>query len=356
MKAKFIVIGFGWRADFFYRIAKMVPERFEICAGVLRTKQRAEEVAEREGVYATENLDEALKTNPDFAVLCVPRTIVKEYLVKLMEAEVPVLCETPPAQNVKELCDLWEMTQKLNGKVQIVEQYFLQPYYAASLEIIRQGFLGEITGAMLSALHGYHAVSMFRKYLGIQFENCRIRGQKFISDIIATNGRGGFDQSGKTVQFERDWASLAFENGKTAFLDFAGEQYFSMIRTRRWNIQGVKGEINDMTVRYLTEENVPVTQEISRFDVGVNNNKEWAHKDMMFLDQCVYKNPFYPARMNDDEIAVASCLEKMKTYVETGEDFYPLREAAQDTYLSFMIEKAIETGEEVVTQTQPWAY
>ena len=77
---------------------------------------------------------------------------------------------------------------------------------------------------------------------------------------------------------------------------------------------------------------------------------------MMFLDQCVYKNPFYPARMNDDEIAVASCLEKMKTYVETGEDFYPLREAAQDTYLSFMIEKAIETGEEVVTQTQPWAY
>ena len=57
-------------------------------------------------------------------MLCVPRTIVKEYLVKLMEAEVPVLCETPPAQNVKELCDLWEMTQKLNGKVQIVEHSF----------------------------------------------------------------------------------------------------------------------------------------------------------------------------------------------------------------------------------------
>ena len=45
----------------------------------MRTKQRAEEVAEREGVYATENLDEALKTNPDFAVLCVPRTM-KEIL------------------------------------------------------------------------------------------------------------------------------------------------------------------------------------------------------------------------------------------------------------------------------------
>ena len=62
MKTRFIIIGFGWRADFFYRIAKMMPERFEISAGVLRTQQRAEEVAEKEGVYATENLDEALKT------------------------------------------------------------------------------------------------------------------------------------------------------------------------------------------------------------------------------------------------------------------------------------------------------
>ena len=138
MKTRFIIIGFGWRADFFYRIAKMMPERFEISAGVLRTKQRAEEVAEKEGVYATENLDEALKTNPDFAVLCVPRTIVKEYLVRLMEAGLPILCETPPAQNVKELCELWEETKRLKGRVQIIEQYFLQPYYAASLEIIRK--------------------------------------------------------------------------------------------------------------------------------------------------------------------------------------------------------------------------
>ena len=96
-------------------------------------------------------------------------------------------------------------------------------------------------------------------------------------------------------------------------------------------------------------------QTINRVDVGRNNNSEWSHKGMMFLDKQIYRNPFYPARMNDDEIAVASCLAAMKEYVETGKEFYPLREALQDTYLSFAMEQAIESGEAVQTQTQPWA-
>ena len=75
----------------------------------------------------------------------------------------------------------------------------------------------------------------------------------------------------------------------------------------------------------------------------------------MFLDKQVYQNPYYPARMNDDEIAVASCLSHMKTFVESGTEFYSLREALQDTYLSFMLEQAIETGETIKTETQSWS-
>lgn len=94
---------------------------------------------------------------------------------------------------------------------------------------------------------------------------------------------------------------------------------------------------------------------MQRIDVGINNNSEWSHKGIMFLDKQVYQNPYYPARMNDDEIAVASCLSHMKTYVESGTEFYSLREALQDTYLSFMLEQAIETGETVKTETQSWS-
>lgn len=355
MKVRYMIIGYGWRADFYYRIAKLLPEQFTVCAGVLRTEERARQVAEQEHVFATADIEEALSMNPDFAVLCVPRSIVKDYLVQLMEKGIPVLCETPPGKDTEELKELWKMVQIHNGRVQVVEQYFLQPYYAGMLKMIEEGYLGEISSVMLSALHGYHAVSMFRKILGIGYENCRIQGQKFWSEVTATNGRDGFDESGTVIREDRDWASMQFENGKVALLDFEGEQYFSLIRTRRWNIRGVRGEINDMTVRFLNERNQPLEQTINRVDVGRNNNSEWSHKGMMFLDKQIYRNPFYPARMNDDEIAVASCLAAMKEYVETGKEFYPVREALQDTYLSFAMEQAIESGEGVQTQTQPWA-
>ena len=103
MITNYMIIGYGWRADFYYRIAKLLPERFSVCAGVLRTEERAKEVAHKEGVFATSDLDQALERKPDFAVLCVPRDVTKDYLVKLMKKGIPVLCETPPGRNVSEI-------------------------------------------------------------------------------------------------------------------------------------------------------------------------------------------------------------------------------------------------------------
>lgn len=219
MKARFVVIGYGWRADFYYRIAKILPEQFEICAGVLRTPERAAEVAEKEGVFATSDLEEALGREPDFVVLCVPRGSTKDYLVRLMDAGIPVLCEMPPGRDTDELRELWEESQRLKGRIQVAEQYFLQPYYASVLEIIRAGYLGKISSVMLSAVHGYHAVSVYRKLMDIEYENCSIQGQKFTCEVTATNGRNGFEYNGRIVQEDRSWASMQFENGKTALQD-----------------------------------------------------------------------------------------------------------------------------------------
>ena len=354
MKAKIMMFGCGWRSQFYLRAVKSLPQDLEIAAIVMNTKERVQQIQEETGYFATDNLEEAIAKNPDFALICVPKPKMTDYIISLMEHQIPVLCETPPGITVDDLNRLWAEKVRLNGKVQVTEQYFLQPYYAAVQNIIQDGVLGEVSNVNMSAIHGYHAISIFRKFLGIGFENCEISGKKFQYPVMKTRDRAGWYQTGEMLSGNRDRVDFVFENGKTAFYDFDNEQYFSPIRGRYWNVQGEKGEIWNTRVCYMDEENRPIVEEMHREDDGVYNIDGWSHLHISFKGKRVYENPFPGVRLNDDELAVADVLMHMKHYVETGEDFYSLREGLQDAYLDICKEQALETGEVVRTETQSW--
>jgi len=91
-----------------------------------------------------------------------------------------------------------------------------------------------------------------------------------------------------------------------------------------------------------------------REDDGINNIDGWSHMYISFRGKRIYENPFPGMRINDDEIAIADMLVRMKKYVETGEDFYPLRSGLQDAYLDFMREEAVTTGKTIQTTSQSW--
>ena len=68
----------------------------------------------------------------------------------------------------------------------------------------------------------------------------------------------------------------------------------------------------------------------------------------------VYLNPFMPARMFDDEIAVATCMVKMAEYVQGGEAFYSLAEAMQDRYLALLTVQSAKEGRVLQAEKQIW--
>jgi len=93
-----------------------------------------------------------------------------------------------------------------------------------------------------------------------------------------------------------------------------------------------------------------------RSDAGRDGNLEGQyHKGILAGAEWVYRNPFAPARLTDDEIAVATCLAGMADYVQGGEEFYSLAEAAQDRYLDIMIARAVESGQKVTATRQVWS-
>jgi predicted dehydrogenase len=349
----FGLVGGGWRAEFYLRIARAMPERFQIAGCVTRTEATRARIKAAWKIPVFDELDALLDQLPDFVVTSVPWAASPPVLVELAARDMPTLAETPPAPDLERLIQLWKELPK-EARLQVAEQYQFQPLHAARLAFARSGKLGEIRQVQVSVAHGYHGIALIRKFLDAGYENATIKAFRFKSPLIAGPGRTGPPSVEEEIESVQVIAYLQFDR-KLAVFDFTTDQYRSWIRSQRLLVRGERGEINNLDASYLTDFRTPVNVRFERHDAGQTGNLEgYYHKGYSAGGTRCYQNPFVPARLSDDEIAVATCLEGMARYLETGESFYSLAEASQDHYLSLMIEEAAETGKELKSSSQVW--
>jgi predicted dehydrogenase len=352
---RFGIIGGGWRSLFFLRIAQAIPEKFEVAGMFVRNPIKAQELQATWNVKTYATLDELLKINDlRFVVVSVPRTIAPQILQILAENSMPALTETPPAPDIPGLVALHDLSKR-GARIQVAEQYHLQPLHAARIALAQSGKLGTVTQAQVSAAHGYHGVSLIRRFLGVTYEPVTITAHSFTSPLIAGPDRYVPPEQEQTIRSEQTIAYLNFGD-KLGVFDFTSDQYHSWIRSPRLLMRGERGEINNTQVLYLADYLTPITYELVRQDAGIAGNLEgYYHKGILAGGEWIYKNPFAPARLSDDEIAIAGCMLGMDEYIDGGPDMYSLAEAAQDHYLSLMIEQAVASGQAVRTMVQQWA-
>lgn len=111
-KVKYAVIGSGWRAEFYIRIAKAVPEKFDLTAVLIRDEEKGRKFSEKFGVKVVNTVDTLMKDAPEFVVLAIKRGCVTDYLLELFEKGIPVLTETPPGESQEDLQKLWSAYEK----------------------------------------------------------------------------------------------------------------------------------------------------------------------------------------------------------------------------------------------------
>lgn len=354
-KIRFAIVGAGWRAAFYYQIVKALPDVFELCAVVESNAERAEQIRRDWGVAVVSDL-EALKTaaEPEFVVLCLPQPILPDMIRRSVEAGYYVLSETFEANTAEELSAFYQSLSD-PSRVQLSEQYWYQPVHEARLNLLDTGVIGSVTQAQIAVGHGYHGTSLIRKYLGIQFENCTIFGKAFHAPVVRGPGRQGYPDREELIREEQQFAVFDFGE-KWGVFDFTEEQYFSLIRAPRVLVRGERGELSNDTVRYLVDFRTPVEYSLRRISSGTMGSMGAPHiVGITAADKWYYKNPHEPARLSDDELAIAKVLENMGAYVRGGEAFYSLEEGCQDQYLSIMMKKAFAAGTSVQTETQCWA-
>jgi predicted dehydrogenase len=358
-KVTYAVIGGGFRAEFFLRLAKEIPGHFEVAGIATSHPERTAALCDSLGIKAYRNAEELLEKTRDkktaFLVVSTARPAAngREPMENLLPLGLPILMETPAAGNYDDLIGMYELCR--GKRVQVAEQVHAQPENAARIRIARSGLLGEVTQAELSLQHTYHCMNVMRRFLGIGFENAEIRAKRFAYPVVQGYTRSGVSETETIVNEKRVFALLDF-GGKLGVYNYEDNQVRSYVRSEHVSIRGERGEINDRTVRYLATHQDFRCYTYERMYSGAQNSLEgFFFRGLLGHNEWLFKNPYPHAPLADDDIAIAAMLDQMASYAEGGPSFSSIEEACQDAYLGLLIEKSALSGKYEVSETQPWA-
>lgn len=354
---RFALVGSGWRAAFYARLARKMPDLFQLTGTWLHRPENTPEWQKKYGGAVAALPEDLLKDRPDFLVVALNKQHAFPYIMSLLEADVPLLLETPPAVEAQHMIALWEAAKNRNAPVFVAEQYPDQPYFSAWKRAVDLGMLGTVSNMSVSMVHGYHAMALIRSFLNVRGENARITGCQHRFPVQKTGDRQGMILDGEIHQPARDQAVVTFDSGKTAFYDFSGEQYHSAIRFSHFGVQGDRGEIFDQRILCLNHQGYPVEEALVRRQRGMLDCSEYRLQGIMLGDRWLYENPYPGVPLGDDEIALAVCMQRMGQMVrgeKTPGRAYYLTEALQDAYMALQMRQAIDTAQTVTIAGAPW--
>lgn len=360
-KIRFIIVGSGWRSLYYVRIAKALPEQFELCAMLCRTQEKARRIAAEQGIYTTTSIQECCGFQPDFVVVAVNKTAIAEVSSEWMKYGFTVLCETPAALDLPQLNELWRL-HEAGGKLAVAEQYIRYPRYQGLLAVLNTGLLGSADCLNISLAHEYHGASLMRVFLQEQMMPFRVTGKTYAFPTTETLSRYECFTDGRIAEKNRTAAVFEFADGKVAFYDFDSEQYRSPIRKNFVKLQGNRGEMKDEVFYYLDAENKPQCSRLkidSRKVVTAEYNPNLHEVEeitgITFEGKSVYQPRFGQCGLAEDETAMAEVMIDAAAYARGEKTLaYPLENALQDAYMAILLQEAVATGKTIESEEQVW--
>ena len=345
---RFALVGFGFRAAAFHRVAQALPQ-LECVGAVVRAPRQLP-------VPAFSDLRECVRdARPDFVVTAVPRATNPGVITGAVELGLPVLAETPPAPDLAGLRSLWTAAGP-SGLVQVAEQYLLMPSHAARLAAVQSGIIGTPTQVHVSSTQQYHAISLIRGMLAVGQDRATVRAVRTVAPLLDPLDRGGWTDAAEPKPATTTIATLDFGDGRSAVYDFTTNQTRNLLRSRRLLVRGTHGELSNDEIVHMPAPRTITRTALARRQSGHDLDLNGFDTETITLgEKVLHRNPYVGHRLNDDEIATAALLDAMAAWVRgAGPPPYPLAEGSQDHLLALAVEEAAETGREVTTTAGNW--
>lgn len=354
---RFGIVGGGWRAAFFRKLAALLPAELELAGVAVRRAERAHELQGAWGVPAYLSPGDLLSNaRPEFVVTCVPWSANPQIVTDLVEAGTKVLSETPPAPDAEQLRELWAAVG-MRRAVQVAEQNPMLPGHAARAELVRKGVIGQATNVQISSTHSYHAIALIRHLLGVQPAGpVRVNATLTRAPLVDPLSRAGWTGETAARDATTTLATLDFGDGRSGLYDFTTNQWHNQLRHRRIVIRGSRGEISDDDIVYLKDAATIIRSPLTRQQLGYDLHLDGYDTELIaFQGEPVWRNPFLGHRLMDEEIAVGQLLLATARWVtDRGPAPYPLAQACEDHLLGLAIDSSVATGAVVTTAAEPW--
>jgi predicted dehydrogenase len=345
----FALIGSGWRARMFLKVAGELGTIR--CGGVVVRTPRPLDVP----VFTS--LDACLReVRPDFVLIATPRRVTPDVIADAVDRGLPVLAETPPAPDLDGLRALWAAVGD-SGLVQVAEQYLMMPSHAARAALVAAGVIGTLTQVQVSSTQQYHAVSLIRGLLRAGRGAVSVRATRFTAPLVSPLSRTGWTDDEEAHSTTTTIATLDFGDGRSGVYDFTEQQTRNQLRFRRLTVRGSAGELHDDEVVRMTSPRTLVRTPLVRRQTGYDLDLiGYDTEHITFGSEVLYRNPYPGRRWMDEEIAMATLLERTADWVRgEGPEPYPLAEGAQDQQVALAIEESADRDTTVTTSREAWS-
>jgi predicted dehydrogenase len=209
----------------------------------------------------------------------------------------------------------------------------------------------------VSSTHQYHAVSMIRGFLGAGRGPVTVRASRTTAPLVDPLTRAGWTGDDEPKPATTVIATLDLGDGRSGLYDFTDNQWHNQLRFRRILVRGTHGELRDDEVIRLAAPRTIVRTPLVRRQTGYDLDLDGFETDTITLgEQVLFRNPLLGNRFNDEEIAIATQLGQMATWVRgEGPPPYPLADGMQDHLIALAIEQAADTDSTVTTTAEAWA-
>lgn len=346
------IVGAGNRVKSFYAPILKQLDGFEIAGFTARTEKTRENFEKESGIASFDSVASLCEESPDFIIVCVRSSSLREVLEPILERNIPFLVETP----VEDLSLAQEIANS-NVKAGVVEQWPYLPIEQFKKMLINRGLVGDVFIVENDCrLFDYHGIAQIRQYLA--------RGitPRYLSAVTTARYLPEFlDSNGESKNLLENWdiGFIKFSDDSVLLHKFSYNCKVAPFRPlQSVRIIGTSGSIitacidsknNDFEIFKV---HCNINGETHSLPVQIDRDGQIIKRivcEVPDAEPVVWENKFIDKNFDRHSVGIATHIVEMKNYIDNkrATPLYGFADVFTDMVILYGIKQSGQTGQPI---------